>query len=259
MVESTYYANAGWNVEAWVDVIAVEYERLVGAYPFDELFRSLGGSIDLLDVGCGTAIFPGYLDPVLSGDIHIHADLLDRSESSLRRAAEVLTALEHFSVGDSYQALIEDLPDLGANRYDVIWAIHSLTTVDIASMPGAFDRLMDALKPGGSLFVYQLTAASAYQRVHGLYRESRGGSRYMEFEDSVELLAAAGYDYEVYELAFDHVVPDRPEALATYLQKVALDDTVPVELFEPILGEFRRDGAVRFPQTVNLIVARNQG
>ncbi len=257
-MEGTYYANASWDVEAWVDVIAVEYESLIAAYPFDEVFRSLGGSIDLLDVGCGTAIFPGYLDPVLAADIHIRADLLDRSEKSLQRAAAVLTSLEHFAAGDSYQALIEDLPELGDSRYEVIWAIHSLTTVDIGRMPGAYERLMNAVKPGGYLFVYQLTAGSAYQKVHGLYRASRGGSRYMEFEDSVEMLAAAGYDYEVHELAFDHVVPDRPEALATYLQKVTLDDTVPVEIFEPILSEFRRDGAVRFPQTVNLIAVRNQ-
>lgn len=257
-MEGKYYANASWDVEAWVDVIAVEYESLVGAYPFDEVFRSLGGRIDLLDVGCGTGIFPSYLDPVLSADVHIRADLLDRSDSSLRRAAEVLAALEHFAVGDSYQALIEDLPELGDNRYEVIWAIHSLTTVDIERMPGTYDRLMNALKPGGYLFVYQLTAESAYQKVHGLYRASRGGGRYMEFEDSAELLAAAGYDYEVYELAFDHVVADRPEALATYLHKVTLDDTVPVGFFEPIVSEFRRDGAVRFPQTVNLIAIRNQ-
>jgi len=251
---SRYYTDANWDVDAWVDVIAVEYESLVEAYPFDQVFRSLGGRIELLDVGCGTAIFPGYLDATLSADVQIRADLVDISEASLRRAADVLASLDHFTVGESYQAWIEDLPALGESRYDVIWAIHSLTTVDLDQMPAAYGDLIAALRPGGYLYVYQLTADSAYQKVHRWYRAGRGGRRYMEFEDSVEIFEAAGYDYEVYELAFDHVVP--AATLNQYLQKVTLDATVSLEAFEPMLSEFRRDGAVRFPQTVNLIAVR---
>ena len=253
-----YYANERWDVGAWVDVIGVEYETLVDAYPFDDVFRSLGGDLELLDVGCGTAIFPRYLDPVLSDDVALRADLLDISEASLVRASEVLMALDHFTVGDVHQSWIEDLPLLGEDRYHVVWAIHSLTTVDRHRMSASYDRLMTAVRPGGYLYIYQLTAASAYQQVHRLYRAERGGDRYMEFEDTVELLDAAGYAYEVVELAFDHVVPDRTESLAKYLQKVTLDDTASVELFEPILRPLRGDGVVRFPQTVNLMAVRKQ-
>jgi SAM-dependent methyltransferase len=248
-----YYSNDRWDLAAWVDVIAIEYETLVGVYPFDDVFRSLGGDLELLDVGCGTAIFPGYLDPILSEDVHLRADLLDISEASLVRASEVLTTLDHFTVGDAYQTQIEDLPDLGDDRYHVVWAIHSLTTVDRDRMPASYDRLMGSVKPGGYLYIYQLTAGSAYQRVHRLYRAARGGNRYMEFEDTVNMFDAAGYQYEVVELAFDHVVPDR--SLEKYLHKVTLDDTVSVELFEPMLTRLRDDGVVRFPQTVNLIAA----
>ena len=75
----------------------------------------------------------------------------------------------------------------------------------------------------------------------------------MEFEDSVRILDAAGFDYDVHELSFDHVVPDHPAALARYVQKVTLDDSVSAEEFEPLLDDYRGDGEVRFPQTVNLI------
>ena len=256
---SEYYANPGWDVDRWVEIIGVEYETLISAYPFDGLFRELGGSVRLLDVGCGTAIFPSYLDPVLSEDVHIRADLLDRSRASLSRAREVLGTLEHFSVGESFQSDIEDLPDLGEGRYDVIWAIHSLTTVDRDRMPETFQALMAALRPHGRLFVYQLTAASSYQRVHRWHRERRSGDRYMEYEDSAHILSAAGYEYEVYELAFDHVVPDDPEELTSYLRKVTLDDAVTADLFEPILSEYRSGDAVVFPQTVNLIAVQARG
>ena len=256
---SEFYANPAWDVDRWVEVIGVEYENLIAAYPFDELFQALGGSVDLLDVGCGTAIFPSYLDPVLSGEVHIRADLLDQSEASLARAAEVLADLEHFSVGESFRSAIEDLPPLGEGRYNAIWAIHSFTTVDKERMTETYQRLLAALRPRGWLFVYQLTAASAYQRVHARYRASHGGDRYMEYEDSAHLLSAAGYEYEVYELAFDHVVPDRAEVLTRYLRKVTLDEAVTADPFESILAEFRSDGVVRFPQTVNLIAVPEQG
>ena len=165
-----FYGNPDWDVDAWVEVIGVEYERLIGAFPFDAVFRGLGGSIDLLDVGCGTAIFPSYLDAVLSDGVRVRADLLDRSEASLAIADEVIAGLDHFSVGRTFHAYIEDLPEFGEGEFDVIWAIHSFTTVDRDRMPRAYQRLLAALRPGGWLLVYQLTAASAYQRVHDRYR-----------------------------------------------------------------------------------------
>ena len=254
-----FYANPRWDVDTWVEVIGVEYERLIDAYSFDDDFRALGGAIRLLDVGCGTAIFPSYLDPMLSPDIHVGVDLLDQSRASLDRATEVMGQLDHFTVGDTFLGRIEDLPPLDGRSYHAVWAIHSFTTVDVARMPAAIDRLMNTLQPGGYLYVYQLTAASAYQRVHDAYRASRGGNPYMEFEDTVKILSAAGHDYEVRELAFDHIVPDTQEALGEYLRKVTLDDSTSVELFDPLLAEFRAQGVVRFPQTVNLIAVRRQG
>jgi SAM-dependent methyltransferase len=254
-----FYANPRWDVDTWVEVIGVEYERLIGAYSFDVDFRSLGSAIELLDVGCGTAIFPGYLDPTLSPDVHISVDLLDQSQVSLDRAAEVMGRLDHFTVRDTFLTRIEDLTPLDGPSYHVVWAIHSFTTVDMTLMPAAIDRLMNALHPGGYLYVYQLTAASAYQQVHDAYRASRGGDPYMEFEDTVRILDAAGHDYQVTELAFDHIVPDTPEALGEYLRKVTLDDLAPLELFDRLLADYRGQGVVRFPQTVNLIAVRGQG
>ena len=107
-----YYARDDWDVDSWVDVIAVEYETLIRAFPFNQVLRSLPDhqNLRLLDLGCGTAIFPGYLDAFLSPDVYLRADLWDISESSLEKTRDVLSQLPHFSVGRVYQALIEDLP-----------------------------------------------------------------------------------------------------------------------------------------------------
>ncbi len=261
-----YYADEDWDVDSWVDVIAVEYETLVRAFPFGRVLQSLSGSgsLRVLDVGCGTAIFPGYLDAILPPDVRLIADLFDVSEPSLRRARDVLEQLPHFSVGRTYQALIEDLPTtlpVEIDLYDVIWAIHSFTTVNVAPMGAVYSRLLEALRPGGYLFVYQLTSESYYQKFHGLYRSEhphgRNAAPYMEFEDSQKILESLGVDYEVYPQRFAHeIAENRVDLLEKYLQKVILDDTVDVgELFGPLLEGVYDSARERYviPQSVNLI------
>ena len=261
-----YYTRDGWDVDSWVDVIAVEYETLIRAFPFNQVFRSLPGSenLRLLDLGCGTAIFPGYFDAILSPDVHLLADLWDISESSLEQAQDVLNQLPHFSVGRVYQALIEDLPSMlppEADGYEVIWAIHSFTTVNVERMRTVYARLLEVLRPGGYLFVYQLTAESSYQRLHGLYRaehpHGRNRAPYMEFEDSQRILDSLGAEYEVYPQRFAHeIAEDQPGLVEKYLRKVILDDTVDVRhFFGPLLETFHDPGRGTYliPQSVNLI------
>ena len=261
-----YYADEDWDVDSWVDVIAVEYETLVRVFPFDRILQSLPGpgSLRVLDVGCGTAIFPGYLDPILPPDVGLIVDLWDISESSLRRAREVMRQLPHFSVDRTYQALIEDLPTtlpLDTDRYDVIWAMHSFTTVSVERMGAVYARLFEALRPGGYLFVYQLTSESYYQKFHGLYRNEhphgRNRAPYMEFEDSQRILESLGLEYEVYPQRFTHeIAKSQDDLLEKYLRKVVLDDTVDVgQLFEPLLESVYDPALDRYviPQSVNLI------
>jgi len=261
-----YYANDDWDVDSWVDVIAVEYETLVRDFPFDRVLRSLPdfGSLRVLDVGCGTAIFPGYLDAVLPPDVGLIADLWDISESSLRRAREVMSQLAHFSVDRTYQALIEDLPTklpAETDRYDVIWAMHSFTTVSVEPMGAVYARLLETLRPGGYLFVYQLTSESYYQKFHGLYRREhphgRNRAPFMEFEDSRRILESLGVEYEVYPQRFTHeIARNRDDLLEKYLRKVILDDTVDVgQLFRSLLESLYDPAGDRYvvPQAVNLI------
>lgn len=255
---SDYYETVAWDVAAWMDVIAIEYESLVANYGFDNDFRDLGGEIRLLDVGCGTGIFPTYLDPLLSPEIAVTADLLDMSGTSLAAAVATFDRLDHFTVGKRYLAQIEDIATLDAKTYEVVWAIHSLATVDLNRMPDVFERLITALVPGGCLYIYQLAAASAYQRIHAHYLGAHPGMRYMQFEDTARMLDEAGVRYETLELAFDHIVPNRQDALGRYLQKVVLDRGITVDFFEPLLNEFRGEDIFRFPQNVNLVTVRKE-
>ncbi len=258
----SFYTTASWDESAWLDIVSVEYESLISAYPFDTKFREISdeGRLTVLDVGCGSALFPRYLEPTLGNGIHLTCDLLDVSGRSLKQAREVLTELEHFSPGRSIQTLIEDIPDansLSGSTYDVIWAIHSLTTVDVDQMPSVFRHLLDLLSDDGQLFIYQLTADSSYQTLHRIYREriSKGVAPFMEFEDTERILKSLPVEYDVLELSFDHELPrNQPDLVKHYLRKCVLDETVDVQqVFDDLLPQFKSDDLYRIPQSVNFI------
>jgi len=257
-----FYTADSWNEAAWLEIVSVEYESLVAAYPFDAVLREISseGQLRLLDVGCGSAIFAQYLDRTLKEGLHLSCDLLDVSERSLRQAQQVLGDLKHFSPKRRIKALIEDLPGtlpLSLPTYDAIWAIHSLTTVDLKRMPAVFRHLLQLLSPGGHMYIYQLTADSSYQIFHQAYREQASVEvpRFMEFEDTQRILESLPVEYEVVELSFDHHLPrDRPDLLENYLRKCVLDDTLDTQqAFADLLPRFERDDGYRIPQSVNFI------
>ncbi|MGH2581349.1 MAG: class I SAM-dependent methyltransferase [Anaerolineales bacterium] len=266
-VEKGFYSNRVWDEDAWVKVISVEYEQLTQRYPFGEKFQSLApkGKLRLLDVGSGTGIFPSYLDKLLPADLHFVTDFLDVAEASLQLSEMRFQNLVHFQAARAIHGRIEDIPKiLPDQRYDVIWAIHSFTTVEIERMPDVFQRLIELLAPSGFLFFYQLTSRAAYQDLHDFYRTNHPNGRnahpFMQYEDSVRILDDLGHSLETHEFFFDHSVDaSDPELLEKYLQKCVLDDSLKtVEFFSPLLSRYldRSTGVYRFPQSVNFGVLR---
>jgi SAM-dependent methyltransferase len=259
-----FYARPSWDETAWTNVIAIEYERLTATYPFADRLEALapGGPHRVLDVGCGTAIFPRYLDPRLPDSLRLDCDLLDISPVSLGRAREALERLPHFRVRRTIQAAIEDIPSAlsaGRHQYDVIWAIHSLTTVDLNRMPEVIRHLLRLLAPKGMFFIYQLTARSSYQVLHAFYRRyhPQAGGRFMQSEDSERILRELATPYELHELQFDHQLPeDRSDLLQNYLRKCVLDESLDaLRFFAPLLPRFHDppQRMYRFPQSVNFL------
>lgn len=81
-------------------------------------------------------------------------------------------------------------------------------------MKAVFGSIRDLLLDDGLFFIYQLTSKSAYQKLHSYYAEHTSGrppESYMEFEDSVQIMEAIGWPYELRELRFPHRIPRRDE------------------------------------------------
>jgi H+-transporting ATPase len=180
----------------------------------DEARRRGKGEVSVLDVGCGAGAFTaalaasgalldpsfdvstnhtaGQLDGVRSttsvntavpiGEFRV--DLLDPSPGALRAASAslvpplVLGELRCASVQDFARARLGSGEPL--ERYDVVWAVHTLSHVPSGigagelGLAAALRSIGNLLRPGGFGFIAVPTNDSHYARFHALYRREFG-------------------------------------------------------------------------------------
>lgn len=110
----------------------------------------------LLDIGCGAG---NYTLKILEHIPNLNTTLLDLSRPMLDRAAE---RVQQRTTG-TVQTLQADIRvvDLGTEQFDVILAaaiLHHLRTD--AEWEAVFRKLYDSLRPGGSLWIFDLVESS---------------------------------------------------------------------------------------------------
>ena len=137
---------------------------------------------DLLDVGCGGGNYSLKLLGRLPG---LNITLLDLSQVMLDRAVERVQPQTSGSV-TAIQSDIRDI-ELGRERFDVIVAsavLHHLRADD--EWRSVFQKLHDALKPNGSLWIFDIVESpvadiqAIHWRRYGEYLTVIGGDDYRE-------------------------------------------------------------------------------
>ena len=111
---------------------------------------------DLLDVGCGAG---NYTLKLLEQLTNLNVTLVDLSQPMLDRAVQRIQPKTTGTV-KATQSDIREL-DLGQNRYDIILAaavLHHLRTDDEWRV--VFQKFYDALRTGGSIWVFDLVESS---------------------------------------------------------------------------------------------------
>lgn len=118
--------------------------------------RVTPGAQHVLDVGCGAG---NYTLRLLMERPGLDATLIDLSRPMLDRAVERVAAATTGSV-TPIQGDVREI-DLGADRFDVILAaavLHHLRTD--AEWDAVFRKFHRALRPGGSLWIFDLVTSS---------------------------------------------------------------------------------------------------
>lgn len=138
--------------------------------------RATPQATDLLDIGCGAG---NYTLRLLQELPDRNATLIDLSRPMLDRAVQRVSQATRGSA-TAIQADIRDV-DLGRGTFDIILAaavLHHLRTD--AEWDAVFRKLHDALRPGGSVWIFDLVTGSI-PAVESLMR-----SRYGEYLTSLK-------------------------------------------------------------------------
>lgn len=260
-----YYQESNLNLDSWFKTTLIDYEKLVDNHQFKKIINSFGDeSIKLLDIGCGTGAFPELLDKNIEGKTKLISELLDISEYCLNQCSSVFGQLKHFQVNEVFLSSTENIQTTipRSNCYDIIWAIHSLSTVDINKIEDVIQHVVKLLKPGGIFLIYQSSSDSSYSRLYDFYlknyEQPNNFTRFVIAEDIEKTLDLLGLQYTLQDLNYEHEIDgeDR-DSLEVYLKKCILDNSVDItSLFEKEISHYfqPQNNKFSFKQKTKLII-----
>lgn len=136
----------------------------------DAIARHYPGKVSVLDIGCGAG---NYSVKLLSKVKEAELSLADLSMPMLRRAYERTSALQKGTV-NIYKGDFRSL-DLERASFDVIIAtavLHHLR--DDEDWAAAIKKLYDLLRPGGSIWIFDLVHQAKSSLQDLIYRERYG-------------------------------------------------------------------------------------
>lgn len=194
--------------------------------------------------------------------------MFDISEYSLQQATDTLDKLDHFIPNKKYLSSIENIQstfDQNHEHYDLIWAIHSLSTVDKSQMKKVFEYLINLLEHNGKLLIFQTARQSCYYSLWDFSINNyslTNAPELMAVEDTRNILDLLNISYETIPIHFEHVISKEDSSLLEmYLKREVLNNEVDVlNVFQDKLREYYDKESDRyvFPQQVDFTIANKK-
>ncbi|NEQ13425.1 class I SAM-dependent methyltransferase [Moorena sp. SIO2C4] len=260
-----YYQKSNLDLDAWFKTSLIDYEKLVNNHQFLKIIDSFGSeTIKLLDIGCGTGVFPALLDKKIDSELKVSSDLLDVSEYCLNQCSSVFNQLKHFQAKGTFASSTETIETAipKTSYYDLIWAIHSFYTVDINKIQDILQHIRTLLKPSGIFLMYQASSDSCYNQLYDFYLENyeqpNNSKRFITAEDIQKALDIIEVQYDVINFEYNHEIDCKnQDLLEVYLKKCILNSSVDVlSLFNEKIVEYLKPETNRFSfkQKTKLII-----
>ena len=250
-------------MDAWERVAMVDYEELTSKSSLISHIVKLAkqGTVKVLDVGCGTGMFWKVLGNKIKQQLvpecmlNITVSLVDISDYCLDTAAQTLRGLG-ITVKEKFQTSLENVHlSLSAGQsFDIIWSLHSLSSVEPRKIRTFFENVPKLLNADGAYWNLQQARSSFYCEADVFHSKIQGHAQpqFLTAEKIHDLATSVTTmkDITIQELEYYHwVQKSDTDTIEKYLHKLVFDNKFGIKEATPLIEKYLiNSGWYKFPQ-----------
>ena len=243
----------------------LDYAKLADSLRWADVFRRIRErlgteSLEILDVACGSGMFPTALQRVLSEKdklATINYSLLDPSKFAIDETKKKLSP--PFSLSKEFNTTLQDFKCI--DNFHISWAIHALYAVPKNELKISLENFYSSFDEIG--FIAHACSDAHYINFYNLYIQDCDKGNFPAFcssEDILETFDLLGIKYDVQYIEYVNTAEYHDMlTVEAYLQRCLFDDTIGLsemrdyDLIGTYLNSCSSTGKWSFPQRVALI------
>ena len=243
----------------------LDYLKLANALNWADVFHRIGGklgteSLEILDVACGSGMFPTALQRVLSEKdklATINYSLLDPSKFAIDETKKKL--IPPFCLSKEFNTTLQDFNCL--DIFHISWAIHALYAIPKNELKVSLEKFYSSFREIG--FIAHACSDAHYIKFYNLYiQDCHNGDlpAFCSAEDILKIFDSLGIKYEVQYIEYINTAEYHDTlTVEAYLQRCLFDDTISLRDMREsnLIGNYLQSccstGKWLFPQRVAVI------